>query len=125
MHVDGTDMEAFLDALCTHRKPVITNRNFDVVLRLAQEFVVDKALRACEAYLIETDAVHPIRKLEYAAEYGLGLLGESVVRQLTDASPLAALHCLHEYLQMNDERLDQMHPDVLHSLNVFDKYVVL
>jgi len=75
--------------------------------------------------LIETDAVHPIRKLEYAAEYGLGLLGESVVRKLADAYPMAALDCLHEYLQMNGERLDQMHPDVLNSLNVFDRYVIL
>lgn len=125
MNTDATEMEIFLDAVCTHRKAVITNRNFDIVLRIAQEYGVDKVLRACEAYLIDTDAMHPIRKLEYAAEFGLGLLGETVVRQLTDSKPMAALLALHDYLRLNNETVDQMHPDVLNSLNIFDGYVVL
>lgn len=122
--VTAKEFGEFLDALCTYRKPLITNRNFELVLNLANHFFVEAALRACEMYLIQCDNIHIVRKLEYAAEFGLGLLGESLLRKLHNGSPYAHLEALHSYMQINGERLDQQHPDVLNALCVYEDFVI-
>lgn len=122
--VTSKEFAEFLNALCTYRKPLITNRNFELVLNLSKHFYVEAALRACESFLMECDNIHIVRKLEYAAEFGLGLLGETLLRKLHDGALYANLDALHSYMQINDERLDQQHPEVLRALCVYDDFVI-
>jgi hypothetical protein len=117
------DLQCLMDALCTYRTPVITCRNYEFVLSVASQLKITKVLRAIERFLIDVRNIHPIRKLELAAEFRLALLGDAVLRSFR--TPLDALNSLHEFLRENGETLDNVHPDVLLALDVHVDYIVV
>ncbi|VDP05518.1 unnamed protein product [Soboliphyme baturini] len=112
--VSAEDFDVLLSAVHRYRKPVLTKRTFDIVVWLAHLLEMDKVLRCCEQYLMNLREMHPIRKLEYAMQYGFGILGMTIL-----------LETLHDYLILNNEEIFDMHPDVLKALQIFDSYVII
>lgn len=79
-------------------------------------------LRFVETFLLESETKHKIRKLEYAAEYRMSRLAESVLRSFK--SRMERLESLYEYLAEMEESLEYVHPDILEMLEIFNSQVV-
>ncbi|KAH7728036.1 UDP-N-acetylglucosamine transferase subunit ALG14 [Aphelenchoides avenae] len=101
--MDPKDLEVLLIACCAYSTLVIHRRNFRQILSVAEQHKIGGVLRAVETFLIESETVHKMRKLEYAAEYRMARLADIVLRSFN--SRIERLNCLHDYLKQNGETL--------------------
>ncbi|MFH4977620.1 hypothetical protein AB6A40_004329 [Gnathostoma spinigerum] len=127
-HVEITDMSrdeliCLLDAICKYRQIIVHRKNYCDLLAIAAKYAISSVLRAVESFLIDVKWIHPIRKLEYAVVYRLARLGDAVVRSIVTSAQ--ASDVLYDYLNLTGEPLEQMHPDVLTSLNIFPDHVII
>ena len=57
---------------------------------------------------MESETMHKIRKLEYAAEFRMARLADFVLRSFP--TKIARLDSLFDYLAQNGELFDEVHP---------------
>lgn len=79
----------------------------DDILTIAEREKITTLLRLAETFLIESETINRIRKLEYAVEYRMSRLADFILRPFS--SSISRLDALIEYLSINGENLDQVH----------------
>uniref|UniRef100_A0A0N5A844 BTB domain-containing protein n=1 Tax=Syphacia muris TaxID=451379 RepID=A0A0N5A844_9BILA len=107
-----SELQCLLDATAKCRQILVTRKNYDEFLQIAFRFGIEQALRMIENFLIDASWINPIPRL-----------GDNVSSQLLSSGK--AIEVLHRYLAENGETLEQVHPDVLLSLNFFPNYVLI
>lgn len=106
-----------------HSAAHLYSRNFRQILAVAEKHKIVGVLRSVETFLIDSETVHKIRKLEYAAEYRMARLADTVLRSFK--SRIERLNCLHDYLKLNNETLIDVHPDILQMFDITDDQIIL
>nr|CAD2172811.1 unnamed protein product [Meloidogyne enterolobii] len=117
------ELNQLLTACCAYSTPVVHSRNFDVLLEIADKEKITGLLRLLESFLVESRVVHPIRKLEYSAEYRMTRLATSVLRSFPNR--LARLDSLFSYLSENGENITDVHLDVLEMLEIQPESIII
>uniref|UniRef100_A0A914KUN3 Uncharacterized protein n=1 Tax=Meloidogyne incognita TaxID=6306 RepID=A0A914KUN3_MELIC len=117
------ELNQLLTACCAYSTPVVHSRNFDVLLEIADKEKITGLLRLLESFLVESRVVHPIRKLEYSAEYRMSRLATSVLRSFSNR--LARLDSLFSYLSENGENISDVHLDVLEMLEIQPESIII
>jgi len=123
LSLDSKELSVLLEACCAYSTPTIHRRNLGDLLAIAEREKITGILRLAETFIVESESIHPIRKLEYAAEFWMSRLAESVLRSL--GSRFARLDLLFDYLTKNGETFEQVHLDVLTMLDIHPDYIVL
>jgi hypothetical protein len=121
--MDANELAILLEACCAYSTPIVHRRNFRQILSLAEREKIVGLLRIIESFLIESESVHQIRKLELAAEYRMSRLADSVLRSFP--SKVSRLNGLFDYLSQNGESLEDVHMDVLEMLEIHSDHIVL
>ncbi|TKR80862.1 hypothetical protein L596_014853 [Steinernema carpocapsae] len=123
LSMDSRSLRILLEACCLYDNLLIHRRILDELLTLAARLKMAPVLRSLETFILNSETIHPIRKLEYAAEFRMSRLADSVQRAFK--SRIDLLDCLHEFMRENNESLDQMHPKVLQILNIGASSIVI
>uniref|UniRef100_A0A1I8BVW2 SMK-1 domain-containing protein n=1 Tax=Meloidogyne hapla TaxID=6305 RepID=A0A1I8BVW2_MELHA len=117
------ELDQLLTACCAYSTPIVHRRNFDTLLEIADKEKITGLLRLLESFLVDSRVVHPIRKLEYSAEYRMTRLATSVLRSFPNR--LARLDSLFAYLSENGENITDVHLDVLEMLEIKPESIVI
>ncbi|TKR80865.1 hypothetical protein L596_014855 [Steinernema carpocapsae] len=112
-----------LEACCLYDNLLIHRRILDELLTLAARLKMAPVLRSLEMFILNSETIHPIRKFEYAAEFRMSRLADSVQRAFK--SRIYFIDCLHELMRDNNESLGQMHPKVLQIMNIGASSIVI
>ena len=78
--LNTNELGILLRACCAYSTPIVHRRNFDALIEIADKERMTGLLRVLESHLIESRQTHPIRKLEFAAEYRMSRLATSVLK---------------------------------------------
>uniref|UniRef100_A0A914HD06 UDP-N-acetylglucosamine transferase subunit ALG14 n=1 Tax=Globodera rostochiensis TaxID=31243 RepID=A0A914HD06_GLORO len=79
--IDPDELEELLRTCCAYGPtPVIHRKNFRKVLEIADKEKITGLLRMVESFIIDFECIHPIQKLEFAAEYRMSRLADTVLR---------------------------------------------
>lgn len=117
------DLKLLLTACCGYSNIVIDARNVYQLGEIGVELKIVSIIRAIDAFIGELKTMHMVRKLECALNYKLTLVADGILKKTRGY--LVRLELLHEYLQENNEREEDLPPDVLAMLDVFDDYVII
>ncbi|KAI3415784.1 UDP-N-acetylglucosamine transferase subunit [Globodera pallida] len=122
--IDADELEELLRTCCAYGPtPAIHRKNFRKVLEIADKEKITGLLRMVESFIIDFECIHPIQKLEYAAEYRMSRLADTVLRSFP--VQLDRLDLLFAYLAQNGETLADVHLDVLKMLQIYDSHIII
>ncbi|KAF7633351.1 hypothetical protein Mgra_00007233 [Meloidogyne graminicola] len=121
--IDDKELDLLLTACCAYSTPIVHRRNFDKLLEIADKEKITGLLRLLESFIVDSRVIHPIRKLEYSAEYRMSRLATSVLRSFPNR--LSRLDSLFAYLSENGENITDVHLDVLKMLEIQSESIVI
>lgn len=123
LSLDSEELLLLLEACCAYSSPILHRRNLSEILKIAEREKITGLLRLAESFLMESETMHKIRKLEYAAEFRMARLADFVLRSFP--TKIARLDSLFDYLAQNGELFDEVHPAVLEMVEIYPDYVVI
>uniref|UniRef100_A0A1I7W708 NR LBD domain-containing protein n=1 Tax=Heterorhabditis bacteriophora TaxID=37862 RepID=A0A1I7W708_HETBA len=122
VHMDREDFTELLNATARFDTIVIHRRNFLRLCGIAEQYRILSILRAIESYLM-TAQLSEMRKLEYAVELRMARLFDYALRELGPQPQ--AIAKIHRYLRDNGNTMNDLHKQLLSSLNITNEYVCI
>ncbi|CEF62309.1 BTB/POZ fold domain-containing protein [Strongyloides ratti] len=119
-----SEFRILMDALFTYNSLNINRRNYLSLLYIASTLKSNILLRSLEGFLISSQEVHPIRKLEHAVSYRMARLADSIVRSYEN-NKVKMLEDLHRYMEQNNETLEEQHPMILQIFDIGNNHVII
>lgn len=117
------DLKLLLTACCGYSTIVVHSRSVFELGDIGVELKIVAVIRAIDAFIRDLRTMHPVRKLECALNYRLTLVADGILR--SRKGYLEKLELLHEYLNENGEREEDLPTDVLEMLDVYEDYVII
>uniref|UniRef100_A0A0K0FSH9 BTB domain-containing protein n=1 Tax=Strongyloides venezuelensis TaxID=75913 RepID=A0A0K0FSH9_STRVS len=118
------EFRILIDALFMYNSLNINRRNYLSLLYIGMSLRLNVLLRSLEGFLIGSQEIHPIRKLEHAVSYRMTRLADSIIRSY-DNNKIKMLEDLHRYMEQNNETLEEQHPMILQIFDIGTNHVII
>uniref|UniRef100_A0A0N4ZR85 BTB domain-containing protein n=1 Tax=Parastrongyloides trichosuri TaxID=131310 RepID=A0A0N4ZR85_PARTI len=118
------EFRIFIEACFKYNSLNINRRNYLQLLPIATTLQAHLLLRSLETFLITNKEIHQIRKLEHAITYRMSRLCDVIIRSYEN-NRVKMLSDLHQYMEKNNETLDEQHPMILQIFDIGSNHVII